>query len=210
MSAGAVAIVEPLPTPTPADPIPRLPAWFQDMTRSVGRNFQPDDNGVWADRAVLMVMPSDHQRQELEVHKDHLKRALAQTPLNGVEFHKRSVALISKLLTVMPGKDSGLNAAHLRIETYEMALDDVPYWSVAKAIRGWYRGEVGYFRHGTWFEFDTKWAPSPAELRHIAMRTTDEMRERVALIDHVMACVPYVKATRPPLPGMKPLSELRK
>jgi hypothetical protein len=43
-----------------------------------------------------------------------------------------------------------------------------------------HRGDVGYFKHGTFVTFDTKWAPELAELRRIAIQTVTEMRDRIA------------------------------
>jgi hypothetical protein len=184
--------IEPLPVPTAANPTPRLPAWFTNFEKLL----KADE---WAGKSfdVLPTMPTDEQRSAMLAHRDLYATALEQTPLNNDECAKRTLILIGKLVAAKPSRAAGAETIEARIETYNAALDDVPTWAVAGAIRKWHRGQCdnAFDYSGEAETFDYRWAPESADLRKIARREAWEVQKRIETLDRISAAVPYVDRT---------------
>jgi hypothetical protein len=191
-----LAIIEPLPVPAPANPTPALPAWLNTMTADLAINQQPDATGRWVNLWTLSSsLPTPSQRLALERHRDQLAALLEQTPINNDNCAKRTFGLVAKLILAKPSRTSGPETTEARVETYNIALDDVPTWALAAAIRKWHRGQCDRsfeYRGGECVvAYDYRWAPESADLRKIALRETNELHCRVTTIDHIIAAVPF-------------------
>jgi hypothetical protein len=67
-----------------------------------------------------------------------------------------------------------------RAMAYLAALDDVPPWAIAKAIRQWHRGELGD-------DHNYRFAPSPAELRFAVLQILQPAKDTISHLCAVLA-----------------------
>lgn len=186
----AVALLQPVPLPSPASPLPNLPAWFERMDKSVRLTtiYDPVKQDVVGDRLTVCALPTPQQRADLKRHKAYLDRLLVLTPINGREHAKKTFGLVAKLMLAKPSRAGGPEAAEARMESYQMALDDVPWWAVAEAIRRWHRGKC----HRPLEQApDYTWAPGTADLRRYAWRVVSEVKKRIEAVDKVLSAEQY-------------------
>ncbi len=92
-------------------------------------------------------------------------------------------------MLVKPTRAGGSEAAEARLDAFMEALDDVPHWAVAIAIRKWHRGECGLSEHGK--RYDYHWAPELADLRRLARIEACDVRARIEFLDRLLRAVPY-------------------
>lgn len=90
-----------------------------------------------------------------------LATTLSLTPENSPEAATATMLVITKMISVLAGRETGEQAGEAKGEAFMAALDDVAFWAVEEAQRRWYRGEYGR-------DHDYKWMPDPATLRQLA------------------------------------------
>jgi hypothetical protein len=198
--ATQLATVKKLPVAVSINPVPALPVWAVRLHDAVSVNEQLDSSGKWVDALVLREdqMPTAEQRLALEDHKRELASLLELTPDNDDGCAKRTFGLIAKLVLAKPSQAGGAETVEARMETYHVALDDVPTWAVAVAIRKWHRGQCDQLfpRNGSSVEqHDYRWAPESAALRKIALRETNLVTEQISKIDRLLEAVPFRDCT---------------
>ena len=88
----------------------------------------------------------------------------------------RILRAVGRLLVTFPGQQLSEGAAKVRGDAYREALDDLPAWCVEQACRDWLRGDVAG-------EQNMAFAPSPPQLRKIALRHYQIMRGNRAWVD---------------------------
>lgn len=98
----------------------------------------------------------------IERHVAELDQVLVMTPEEDIAHGELTMMTVSKMMLVLPSRESGDLVAEAKGEAYMAALEDVPSWAVQEAMRRWHRGECGE-------KHDYKWQPSPATLREISM-----------------------------------------
>jgi hypothetical protein len=76
-------------------------------------------------------------------------------------------------------------------EAFQAALDDVPTWAVAAAVRRWYRGDCGENERGQ--PFDYHWRPAPAELRRIALFEKWRVQQRAKTLRKLLVAEPFIE-----------------
>lgn len=161
-----LAKIEPLKLPDVrrAVTMPPLPGWVGSRLESLRESEQPDQQtGRYRTVMALpksMVLASS-ERILLERHIRELEQMATRTPINDAQDEAATLVVVTKMLLALPAANKGETGAEARGEAYMAALDDVPSWSVAAAVRLWYRGECGQ-------KHDYRWAPVPAELRNLA------------------------------------------
>lgn len=114
----------------------------------------------------------------IEAHVEQVDRLLRDTPLTSAKAEGDMLAHVTNMTLSLPGQRASERGAEATGEAFMMALDDLPPWAVAAAIRRWYRGDAppplpGHKPH------DYAWRPAPAVLRAIAFSETAELRTRV-------------------------------
>jgi len=90
------------------------------------------------------------------------------TPATDARAGQDMLVIVTKLMITLPARRDNEVSAEVRAEAFLMALDDLPVWAVASAVRQWHRGDCGQDDRGQ--PYDYHWTPSPAELRRIAKR----------------------------------------
>ncbi len=93
--------------------------------------------------------------------------------------------LLTRLLLAKPARRATEDAAEATGDAYMDALDDVPTWAVAEAIRHWHRGECGE-------DHDYTWAPGTATLRRLALSQAFRIRTRIAELTPMLSAEVFV------------------
>lgn len=106
---------------------------------------------------------------------------------NGTENRKARLAIVGNLLLSYPIPNGTQEAGRARAEAYLVALEGIPPWAIAEAVKGWHRGEYG---HG----YDYRWAPAPAELRQLSVELVRPARETIAHLEEVLSAVSLERA----------------
>ena len=96
-------------------------------------------------------------------------------------------------MLVKPARAGGSEAAEARLDAFMEALDDVPHWAVAIAIRKWHRGECGLNEHGE--RYDYRWAPESADLRRLARIEAYGTHARIEFLERLLNAVAYRDCT---------------
>lgn len=107
------------------------------------------------------------------------------------EVKEATLGLIGKMLMAYPMASSSAENGMARGEAYLAALDDVPPWAIAEAIRKWHRGEGG----GR--DSNYRFAPAPAELRFAAMQILQPAKQTIAHLEAVLNALTIERAMDP-------------
>jgi hypothetical protein len=141
---------------------------------------------------------TSNQRAEAERVKMQLEQALLP---GGDMGQKARAVIVSKLIMSSGGPALTPHAVTAKAEAYSEALDDIPPWAVAAAVRAWRRSECG--------DRNYDFAPSSGTLREIclekmlpytrALESTTGLLEAMTL-DRAMDSTPIEQpATKPHL-----------
>lgn len=109
---------------------------------------------------------------------------------DGIENRKARLGLVANLLLASPIANGTSEAGRARAEAFVSALDDIPPWAIAEAIKRWHRGECG---HG----YNYHWAPAPAELRELSMERLRPAKETIAHLEAVLGALSLERAMDP-------------
>jgi hypothetical protein len=189
-----LAVIEPIPLPDMRRPdkMPSLPAWVVSRLECVSEETQKDASGNYRTVPVLpaAMMLGTTERLELELHAGALEKTLERTPDNTAAAEAETLVVITKMMLALPGMRSSETGAEAAGEAYQAALEDIPPWAVAAALRRWYRGDcepIGKLAH------DYRWRPAPAILRAIAFLEASKVRGRSLELKKLAAAVPAVE-----------------
>lgn len=91
---------------------------------------------------------------------------------------------LAGLLLTAPTRSESEALAELRLETYWIALDDIPAWAVAAAVRMWLRRENS--AGGENYAF----APAPPQLRRLAEIALIPVRAQGSMLLRLLRCEP--------------------
>ncbi len=108
------------------------------------------------------------------------------------DARKHRLAILTKMLLTYPVAGASSETGKARAEAYLEALDDIPPWAIANAVRVWHRGEAG--------DHDYRWAPAPAVLRVIARSQSEPLKPAIEHLEKLLAAVPIDDAMREPTP----------
>ena len=109
---------------------------------------------------------------------------------DGAENRKARLGLVANLLLASPIANGTQEAGRARAEAYLVALDDIPPWAIAEAIKRWHRGECGY-------GYNYRWAPAPAELRELSIERLRPAKETIARLEAVLGALSLERAMDP-------------
>lgn len=110
---------------------------------------------------------------------------------DGTENRKVRLGLIGSMLMAYPTSGGSEEAGRARAGAYLVALDDVPPWAIAEAVRRWHRGEGGF--SGSNYRF----APAPAELRFAAMHILQPAKQAISHLNSILSALTIERAMDP-------------
>lgn len=139
----------------------------------------------WPDQPLRIYLAgglklTEQERREATRELDRLREAT--TSGDDVLTRRERLGLIAKMLLAYPITGASKESGTARAEAYLEALDDVPPWALAAAVRRWNRGAAGDAH-------DYRWTPAPAVLRKIAVAELEELRPIVAHLENILAAV---------------------
>lgn len=123
---------------------------------------------------------TEQERREATTALARIKAAT--TADDQPETRKQRHAIVSRMLLTYPMTGASAESGKARGEAYLEALDDLPPWVVAAAVRRWNRGSAGD-------QHDYRWAPAPATLRKIAMDELAEVKPIVLHLENLLSAV---------------------
>jgi hypothetical protein len=189
--------IEPLKLPDLARPdrMPSLPEWVASRLELLNEAHQNDGTG---NRRRMMTLPASamlgsSERQQLEVYADTLTQTLERTPENSADAEAETLVLVTKLMLALPGQKAGEAGAEATGEAYQAALDDMPPWAVAAAIRQWYRGNSIVLDHPRAQPHDYRWRPAPAVLRKLSYYEMMRVMGRIRKLKQLLSAVPLIE-----------------
>lgn len=101
---------------------------------------------------------------------------------------KARLGLLAAMLMAYPMSGGSEEAGKARANAYLAALDDLPPWAIADAIKRWHRGEGG----GK--DANYRFAPAPAELRYAVMQILQPAKQAVAHLEAVLSAMTLERA----------------
>lgn len=131
------------------------------------------------------------ERAEIERHATALDELCIQTPAEADKWEGATLIIITKMMLALPSSQQNEAGAEATGEAFQAALDDIPTWAVAAAVRRWYRGECGENERGQ--PYDYHWRPAPAELRSIALVEKWRVKQRVETLRKLLTAEPLIE-----------------
>jgi hypothetical protein len=114
---------------------------------------------------------------------------------DGPENQKSRLGLVASMLMAYPMSGGSEETGRARAMAYLAALDDVPPWAIADAVRRWHRGECGA-------DHNYRFAPSPAELRGAVMGILQPAKQTISHLTSILTALTIERAMDPtPLPA---------
>ncbi len=184
----------PLPDVRRLDQTPSWPAWLASRVESMKDECQPAlADGKYRDILTLpaTLILGRAECAEVERHIDELDALCRQTPTNGAEWEAATLIVLTKLMLALPSSQQNEAGAEASGEAFQAALDDVPTWAVAAAVRRWYRGDCGENERGQ--PYDYHWRAAPAELRRIALIEKWRVQQRASTLRKLLAAEPLIE-----------------
>lgn len=126
---------------------------------------------------------TDERREEAQRSRREMESALA---FSGPDQDRARAVLLTRMLMAYPSAAASEQMMDARGSAYRDALDDVPAWAIAEAIRRWNRGECGQMNYN--------FAPAPAVLRDAALNILEPWRSALRHIDTALSAVTFERA----------------
>jgi hypothetical protein len=195
-----LAVIEPIPVPDVRRPakLSTLPQWVTQLCDILGKASQPDRTGKHREISVLPAshMPTTEQRALIERHEKALAAIMEMTPYEDERHGEQTMMAVTKMMLVLPSRESGDLVGQAKGEAYMAALEDIPSWAVEEAMRKWYRAECGD-------KMDYKWQPGPATLREIAMIEVYRVMGTRRRLREILAAEPLQEFSKEHMESMK-------
>lgn len=198
MALPAIRAIGPEPIQLPdvlrLDRMPSLPAWVASRVASMKDEQQPTQaDGKWRTLptlpANLILNPAE--RAEAERHAADLDALCKQTPAESDEWEAATLVVLTKMMLSLPSSQQNEAGAEASGEAFQAALDDVPTWAVAAAVRRWYRCDCGLNERGQ--AYDYHWRPAPGELRKVALVEKWRVASRAETLRKLVGAVPLME-----------------
>lgn len=141
-------------------------------------------------------MPTTEQRALIERHEKALAAIMEMTPYEDERHGEQTMLAVTKMMLVLPSRESGDLVGQAKGEAYMAALEDIPSWAVEEAMRKWYRAECGD-------KMDYKWQPGPATLREIAMIEVYRVMGTRRRLREILAAEPLQEFSEEHMESMK-------
>jgi hypothetical protein len=151
--------------------MPSWPGWVGLLIASLRDEEQRSTkDGTYR---MVLTLPvnstlSPAQRSAIENYIADAMELCDLSPHASSEFEKAMLVIVTDLmLGPLPSSQQTEASAEACGKAYMAALDDVPFWAAAEAVRLWYKGECGSNERGELYDY--RWRPAPADLRRIAL-----------------------------------------
>lgn len=191
-----LALIEPIQLPDNHRPtrMPSLPAWVGSLLDAA----QLENKTVQGRYLPVMtlpgsMLPSQTQKRMMSAYCDAIESLCAQTPEASEAAEQAVLVITSKMLLALASQKNSETGSEAKGEAFMAALEDVPHWAVAEAVRGWYRGSSE--RTNPKHAHDFRWAPAPATLRALAIIECLRVKGRAIALRKLIAAEPRPEFT---------------
>lgn len=127
------------------------------------------------------------ERACLDGRRRELRAALRRVPATDESEAKAVLVAVTKMLLALSAGSMNERVAEAKGEAYLGALDDIPAWCVAEAIRRWNRSDCGAHNYD--------FAPSPAVLRGVAQGIRLVADGQISALSRLLAAEPMREFT---------------
>lgn len=191
--AQQLALIEPIPLPDINRPTrtTSLPEWLvlrlaaaKPESKTVGGQYQE----IITLPAVLI--PTESQRSMISSYCRVIEDLCSQTPDSSEDAERAVLVVTSKMLLALASPKNSETGSEAKGEAYLAAVEDLPHWAVAAAVRGWYRGSCDQTERQP---HDFRWAPAPAVLRKIAFIEMQKVKGRAIAMRKLLIAEPVVE-----------------
>jgi hypothetical protein len=154
----------------------------------------------WPGQPERLSLPTGWQmaaadRMDAQAHLLRLKEALAPDKPDPMTASALRLFFLTRLQLGLPiARGTSEEAAEARGDFYEIALEDMPPWTVDKAIRRWIRREIGGLGLS---ETNTTFAPGPSTLRQICEDVVKPLHSDVIALERLLRTIPQSAAMDP-------------
>jgi hypothetical protein len=192
----AITVVERIPLPDLRRPerTPSLPGWVASRIASLKNETQPHPTtGEYRETPTLpaSLILGQAEREEINRHLAELENCYGPTPADDPQAEEATLVVVTKMMLVLPTMTQNEASAEARGEAFMAVLDDLPTWTVAAAVRRWYRGDAGRNERGE--PYDCHWCPAPAELRSIATMELWRVKGRAKMLGDLLRAEPLIE-----------------
>lgn len=192
--AQALVKLDPLPQVVVSEEgltIPSWPAWATSRADALVRTYLRDPQTGKVRAAYLLpasLIPPPAMRPVLERERDRLMELMGKIPKADRVADTQALVIIAKMLKVLTAGKMDESASEAAAEAYMAAIEDVPVWATAEAMRLWYRGSCGD-------AYNYRWRPQPAELKKIAEGIAVSVANRIAALVGLLIAEPVKEFT---------------
>ncbi|WNV09973.1 hypothetical protein [Tardiphaga sp. 709] len=180
------------------DTMRSLPPHIEKLARSIGTVKWPEQP-TRLDLPMGMELTAE-DRVLVQSRLAELTEIITGSNLTQNESAKARLSLLTKMQLGFPtAGGSSVEAATARSEVYEDAVEDMPPWAIANAVKRWARGDVpDDLRMGT---LNFNFAPSPAVLRKLCLVELGPYEVQVTKLKRLLMVISTERAMDPaPLP----------
>src|SRR3569833_12554 len=175
------------------DTLRSLPPRLEKLSNSLG-------TVNWPGQATRLNFPlgmelTEEEREQSTSLLKEIRAVIEGTNLDSIASSKAKLSLVTKMAMGSPmAANSTEEQSSARRDLYLDALDDVPPWSIAKAIKRWNKGECEGIGLGV---MNYNFPPSPAVLRKLCKLELSPLEVQVAKLKRILAAVPIERAMDP-------------
>lgn len=137
---------------------------------------------------------NQNERVEIEDHVSELENLCAQTPAAGDQWEASMLIIITKMMLEFRSTQQNEVAAEIIGEGFQDALDDIPVWAAAAAVRRWRRSDCGESELGR--PYDYRWLPAPGDFRKIALKEKWCVSNRASILRRLLEAQPLFEPTQ--------------
>jgi hypothetical protein len=101
--------------------------------------------------------------------------------------------IITKLMLEFHSAQQNEVAAEVVGDGFQDALDDIPIWAAAAAVRRWRRSDCGENQLGR--PYDYRWRPAPGDFRKIALEEKWRVSSRASILRRLLEAEPWFEPT---------------
>lgn len=152
---------------------------------------------------------SDQEREQAREALQNYEAALDPNgSFEGLSAYEARLGIVTKLIAGTATQNATETSIDARFDMFEMSLNDMPAWAVAKAVERWARGDVpAAIERNPVFAF----TPAPQTIRRLAELETGYTRSAAKMCRKVVGAITFERAMDPkPIESRGPVPMLRR
>jgi hypothetical protein len=175
------------------DTLRSLPPRLEKLNRCLG-------TVMWPGQGVRVHLPQGMELSEVEKAQStallaEITATVSGTNLDPVTCSKARLSLLTKMVMGFPmAANATEQQGSARLDMYLDALEDMPPWAIAAAIKRWGRGESPDVKGSS---HNYNFPPSSATLRSLCAFEVEPLKEQAGKLTRLLSAVPAERAMDP-------------